>query len=121
MSDLAPVLATRPSFRDSLARLEAMGALHRLRKEVDARHLSALVVKADLPVLFERVRGFDLPVVGGLFWNRARLAAALGWPEGELGTRFAAGVGATVAPSTVVAAPAHDCVRTGGEVDLTEL
>jgi hypothetical protein len=36
-------------------------------QEGDPRRLSALVVKADRPVLFERVRGFDIPVVGGLF------------------------------------------------------
>ena len=59
----------RPSFRDTLARLTREDRLLRLQKEVDARHLSALVVKADRPVLFERVRGFDLRVAGGLFWK----------------------------------------------------
>jgi 3-polyprenyl-4-hydroxybenzoate decarboxylase len=54
------------SFRDVLTRLDREGALLRLVKEVDARHLSALVVKAHRPVLFERVRGFDLKVAGGL-------------------------------------------------------
>src|SRR6058998_1436828 len=43
----------RPSFRDTLARLTREDRLLRLQKEVDARHLSALVVKADRPVLFE--------------------------------------------------------------------
>ena len=111
----------RPSFRDTLARLDRAGALRRLRKEVDARHLSALVVKSDQPVLFERVRGFDIQVAGGLFWNRKRLAAALGWAEAELGTRFAAGVSAMIEPQMVHDAPAQEIVRTGGDVDLTEL
>jgi len=111
----------RPSFRDTLARLAREDQLLRLQKEVDARHLSALVVKADRPTLFERVRGFDLRVAGGLFWNRPRLAAALGWPESELGTRFTAGVRSMIAPEIVMDAPAQEVVRTGRDVDLTEL
>jgi len=111
----------RPSFRDTLARLAWENHLLRIEKEVDARHLSALVVKADLPLLFERVRGFDMRVAGGLFWNRQRLAAALGWLPSELGTRFAAGVRSMIAPEQTEDAPAQEVVRTGREVDLTEL
>jgi len=109
------------SFRAMLSRIDRAGRMLRLAKEVDARHLSALVVKAERPVLFERVRGFDIPVVGGLFWSRARLAASLGWPEGELGTRFAAGVRNLIEPVLVDDAPSREVVRTGGDVDLTEL
>ncbi len=112
---------TRPSFRDVVTRLDREGALLRLAKEVDARHLSALVVKADRPVLFERVRGFDLKVAGGLFWNRTRFAAALGWPESELGTRFAAGARAMVDPEIVPGGPTQEVVKLGRDVDLTEL
>ena len=111
----------RPSFRDVLGRLDREGALLRLAKEVDGRHLSALVVKADRPVLFERVRGFDMKVAGGLFWNRTRFAAALGWPESELGTRFAAGARTMVEPEVVRTAPAQEVVKVGSDVDLTEL
>ncbi len=111
----------RPSFRDVIARLEQQGELRRLGKEVDARHLSALTVKADRPVLFDRIRGFDAKVAGGLFWTRRRLAAALGWPAAELGTRFGAGVRTMIEPRTETAAPAQEVVRTGAAVDLTEL
>jgi 2,5-furandicarboxylate decarboxylase 1 len=112
---------SRPSFRDVLARLDDGGALLRLAKDVDARRLSALVVKADRPVLFERVRGFDMRVAGGLFWNRKRFATSLGWHESELGTRFAAGVRTMIEPEMVDAAAAQEIVRVGGDVDLTEL
>src|SRR5262249_49427915 len=64
---------------------------------------------------------FDVRVAGGLFWNRRRLAAALGWPESELGTRFAAGSRAMVDPVQVSDAPAQDVVHTGAGVDLTTL
>ena len=111
----------RPSFRDVITRLDREDGLLRLAKEVDARHLSALVVKAGRPVLFERVRGFEARVAGGLFWSRRRFAAALGWPESELGTRFAAGAHALVEPVAVDSAAAQEVVRTGRDVDLTAL
>ncbi len=111
----------RESFRETLARLDADGLLLKIVKEVDPRHLSALVVKAERPVLFERVRGYDARVAGGLFWSRRRLAAALGWPENELGTRFAAGVRRMIDPVVVDAGPAQEVVQTGRAVDLTEL
>lgn len=109
------------SFRSMLARLDAAGALLRITKEVDARHLSALIVKADRPVVFERVRGFDFPLVGGLYWTRARLAAALGWPESELGTRFPLGLQRMIEPVWVEPAPCQEVVRTGEDVDLAAL
>jgi len=109
------------TFRAMLTRLDEDGEILRLGKEVDARHLSALIVKADKPILFERLRGFDLPAVGGLFWSRKRLARALGWPESELGTRFMAGIGKTIEPVLVEDAPVQEVVRTGRDVDLTEL
>jgi 2,5-furandicarboxylate decarboxylase 1 len=115
------VSPTRPSFRDVVTRLEREGVLLSLAKEVDARHLSALVVKADRPVLFERVRGFEMKVAGGLFWNRRRFATALGWPDSELGTRFAAGARARIDPELVPSGPAQEVVKVGGDVDLTEL
>jgi 2,5-furandicarboxylate decarboxylase 1 len=111
----------RESFRETVARLDADGMMLRITKDVDARHLSALVVKADRPVLFERVRGFDVRVAGGLFWNRQRLAAALGWAENDLGTRFAAGLRRMMDPVMVEAGPAQEVVQTGRAVDLTEL
>lgn len=109
------------TFRSMLTRLDKEGEILRLARDVDARHVSALIVQADKPVLFERVRGFDVPAVGGLFWTRKRLARALGWPENELGTRFLAGIGKTIEPVVVADGPCHENVRTGRDVDLTAL
>ncbi len=111
----------RVSFREVLSRLDRQGDLLRLGKEIDPRYLSPLVVKADRPVLFERVRGYAIRVAGGLFWSRRRLARALDWPESELATRFAAGVATPIEPTLTADAPAQEVVRAGGEVDLTEV
>lgn len=109
------------SFRSVTERLDKSGALLHITREVDARHISPLLVKADKPVLFERVRGFDFPVIGGLYWNRKRLANSLGWPEGELGIRFPLGIQRMVEPEVVDSAPCQEVVHLGNDVDLTTL
>lgn len=109
------------SLRSVMDRLNKAGELRHVTKEVDARHISALLVKADKPLVFERVRGFDFPVVGGLYWTRKRLAAALAWPEAELGLRFPQGIERMVDPVLVDKAPSQEVVRTGADADLTTL
>jgi 2,5-furandicarboxylate decarboxylase 1 len=108
-------------FREMLARLEEQGELVRSRRPIDLRYVPAVLRQADKAVLFERVRGYDMPVVGGLYWTRRRLAVCLGWPEKELGTRYLAGTQQMIEPVTVDAAPCQDVVLTGDEVDLSRL
>ena len=69
--------------RALLAALEAAGELRRVRVPVDARLEIAEIVdrtsKAGGPaLLFEQVRGSDLPVAANLFGSRRRVAIALG-------------------------------------------
>ena len=72
-------------------------------------------------MLCEAVEDYDIPVVGGLYWTRDRLASALDWPAGELGSRFAAAVARPLSPVLVNDAPCQDVVATGDDVDLTAL
>ena len=109
------------SLRSVVGRLAEAGELPRVTREGDARQISALLVKADKPLVFERVRGFDFPVVGGLYWTRKRLAAALAWPEADLGLRFPQGIERMIDPVLVDSAPSQEVVRTGNDVDLTAL
>src|SRR3954465_14537310 len=80
-------------FRGMLARMEREGHLRRVTKTISPRHITALCGQAPSAVLCEAVDGYDIPVAGGLYWTRDRLASALGWPAGELGSRFASAVG----------------------------
>ncbi|MBC7105343.1 MAG: menaquinone biosynthesis decarboxylase [Firmicutes bacterium] len=69
--------------REFIAELEARGWLHRVRAEVDPEleitEITDRVVKAGGPALFfERVRGYDVPVVTNLFGTRERMQLALG-------------------------------------------
>lgn len=108
-------------FRGMLERLEAGGGLRRCRQPIDLRYVPAVLRQADRPVLFERIEGYDLPLVGGLFWTRGRTAACMGWPETDMGRRFLAGSQAPVAPVVVDEAPCQEVVHLGEAVDLRRL
>lgn len=108
-------------FRGMLARLEAQGDLVRCQHPVDLRYVAAMWRKAEKILLFERVKGYDIPVVGGLFWNRHRTAACLNWPHRELGSRLLEGLQRPVEPVVVDEGPCQEVVHTGAAVDLTML
>lgn len=108
-------------FRSVLERLDKENELLHIRKPVDVRHISPLIVQADKPVWFHDPIGFDIPVVSGLYWKRDRLARSLNWPEGELGVRFPQGVQNRLECTTVETAPCQEVVKLDDEVDLTEL
>jgi 2,5-furandicarboxylate decarboxylase 1 len=108
-------------FRGMLARMEREGHLRRVTKTISPRHITALCGQAPSAILCEAVDGYDIPVAGGLYWTRDRLASALGWPAGELGSRFASAVGRPISPIFVNDAPCQEVVSTGDDVDLTTL
>lgn len=75
--------------RDFLELLEKKGLLKRVKAEVDP-HLEVaevqdrLVRKGGPAVLFEKVKGSRIPIVGNLFGTRERVALGLGVEEEEL-------------------------------------
>lgn len=95
-------------FRGMLARMQSEGHLRRTTRPISPRHLSALCDQAPTAVLCESVEDYDAPVVGGLYRTRARTASALGWPEAELGARFAKAIARPVPPVTISDAPCQD-------------
>ncbi len=75
--------------RSFLQELESQGDLARIRKEVDPRHEVAAVLKRGAEdegpaLLFERVKGSKIPLVGNVLAARRRLAMALGAREADL-------------------------------------
>jgi 2,5-furandicarboxylate decarboxylase 1 len=111
----------KEDFRGMLERMEREGHLQRVKKTISPRHITALCGQAPAALLCESAEGYDIPVVGGLYWTRARLASALGWPEGELGSRFARAVARPITPILVNDAPCQEVVVTDDDVDLTAL
>jgi 2,5-furandicarboxylate decarboxylase 1 len=111
----------KEDFRGMLERMEREGHLQRVKKTISPLHITALCGQAPAALLCESAEGYDIPVVGGLYWTRARLASALGWPEGELGSRFARAVARPITPILVNDAPCQEVVVTDDDVDLTAL
>jgi len=105
--------------REVLARFESAGRLARVRVPVDPRfELAGICTRAhrdprlrDRVLLFEQVRGAELPVVANLFNTREKVAFALGVAESEL---LAVGVRALERPRPpveVAAGPCQEVVR----------
>lgn len=93
--------STDQSLRGVLARLEEAGELVRIAEPVSLRYeLSALLAAADdgPALLFERVEGATMPVVGGVLASRARIAAGLGVAVDAIQDRI---VEALAAPQTL--------------------
>ncbi len=135
------------NLRAFLEALETDGELARVGREVSPRleisEIADRAVKQGGPgLLFERVTGSPFPVAINLFASRRRMLAALDissyaeWDERLeffLDPRPLDGIVekikaiprvtelASVFPKTVRSAPCQEVVRTGGEVDLTEL
>jgi 2,5-furandicarboxylate decarboxylase 1 len=108
-------------FRGMLSRMEQECHLRRVTRPVHPRHITTLCHQAQTALLCEKVDDYGIPVVGGIFWTRARTASALGWPEAELGRRFAQASAKPMAPVMISDAPCQEVVRTGDDIDLTEL
>lgn len=75
--------------RAFIQELESHGDLARIRREVNPRHEIAAVLKkgaeeAGAALLFERVRGSGIPLVGNVLAARRRLARALESSEADL-------------------------------------
>ena len=102
---------TDQSLRGVLARLEGAGELIRIRDPVSLRYeLSALLAAADdgPALLFERVEGSDMPVVGGVLASRARIAAGLGVAVDALQDRMSRALAQPLTPRPVSDAPCQE-------------
>ncbi|MBI5236753.1 MAG: menaquinone biosynthesis decarboxylase [Deltaproteobacteria bacterium] len=135
--------------REFLDALSKRGALKRVKTEVDPcleiAEIQDRLVRAKGPaVIFENVRGCDIPVVGNLFGTRERCALGLGVEPDELNEigRFIAllqrpqppeglwdavkkipffGKILTLGPKTVKNAPCQEVILTGQEASLSAL
>jgi 2,5-furandicarboxylate decarboxylase 1 len=107
--------------RDWIQQLEAAGELARAKREVDPRHIAAVIARAPGAALIEKVIGYEVGIVGGLASTRRRLAVAMGCHENDIGKTFQRGIDRPIAPVMVGDAPAFEVTLTGEDVDLTRL
>jgi UbiD family decarboxylase len=117
--------------REFLSKLEAAGRLHRVTKPVDKDWEIAAVSKVvfdtvsepERPaLLFERVQGFDIPVVtGALGASRAIYCLALECEPSDVQRKWAEAGLHPIAPRKVASGPAQEKVWLQDQADLTRL
>src|SRR5437870_12846843 len=89
--------------RTYLEAVRAAGEIHDIRRPVDpVRELGAVLracERADKAAFFHAVKGFEVPVVGGLLNSPRRIALALECDVGEVTGRMAAATESPVKPA----------------------
>lgn len=112
--------------REFLSLLEEKGELLRTKKPVATRfEISAYIRKTSdeqgPALLFENVKDFDMPVLGGVFATRERAFLALETSAQDYVHKFQNALDHLVAPKVVSGAPCKEVIHTGSDVDLTRL
>ena len=112
--------------REFLSLLEQKGDLLRTKKPVDVKfEISSYIRKTSdergPALLFENVKDFDMPVVGGLFATRERAFLALETSPQDYVNKFQNALERLVPPRLVSRAPCKEVIHTGSNVDLTQL
>ncbi len=92
--------------RGFLEQLEEAGELIRIGEELSPRYEIAAAVKyvaekKGTAVLCEKVKGYDVPVVGNLFGSRKRLAMAFGVAEDEVQNAYRTRRGDLTKPNVI--------------------
>ena len=112
--------------RHFLQVLEESGELLRVTKPVDVKYEIAAYIRKTCDaggpaLLFENVKGFEHPVVGGVFATRKRVFAALGVREEDYVAKFKEALSRLTPPKRVDSAPCKEVIRRGDAIDLRKL
>lgn len=112
--------------REFITFLESQGELIRTKKPVDVKYeISAYVRKtSDVQgpaLLFDNVKDFAMPVLGGVFATRKRAFLALETSNEDYVNKFQNALDHLVAPKLVTNAPCKEVVIKGQDVDLYKL
>jgi 2,5-furandicarboxylate decarboxylase 1 len=107
--------------RPFLAKLEKEGKLVRVRKEVSADYEIANVLNSlgEQPTVFEKVRGYDFKVFGGITSSRDIIASGLGTTKEKLLGRLVEALRKPVPPQMVDKAPCQEVVK--NDPDLSRI
>jgi 2,5-furandicarboxylate decarboxylase 1 len=109
-----------------LQTIEREGDLIRIKDQVSRKYEIAAFVRRssdiDGPaILFENVAGTDIPVLGGLFGSRRRIARILELEEHNMLAGYLEMEKRRIPPVMVADAPVQEVVWTGDDIDLARL
>ena len=104
-------------FRPSLARMAEGGRIHVFQDEADPHlQVAAFMKRLDgrEALLFPRIKGHGIPVVGNLLCCRENCETAFGTDAAGIRDMIGRALGDPLTPELVPAAPVHDVVVTSG-------
>ncbi|MDI6806305.1 MAG: UbiD family decarboxylase [Candidatus Aenigmarchaeota archaeon] len=109
------------SFRSFLDQLDKSGELIRIKKEVSPEFEMANILDAldGKPVFFEKVKGYDIQVVGGFCSSKELIARALNCRREELLQRLSRAIDNPIQPKVVESGECQEVVEKN--VDLMKL
>ena len=109
------------SFREFLEKLDKEGKLTRIKKEVSPVYEMANVMNAleERPVIFENVKGYDIPVAGGIVSSRELIGEALGVKKEKIIHELIRAMNNPKPPEIVKKGECQEVVEK--KVDLTKL
>ena len=103
------------NFRELVTFLEARGDLVRVRKEVDPVFEVSAVAKRLDPgpaILFENIKGYDMPMVIGTDGDRRRIAGSIGVSPLALAEHYAEAIANPIPAVVVDDGPVKEVIRT---------
>lgn len=105
--------------RSFITELETAGELVRLSAELSPQYEVAAAIKSvgqklGKAVLLEKVKGYDIPIVGNLLGSNRRLAISLGVREDDLRTAYLEGRSKPIKPRLITSAPVQEEVIDSG-------
>lgn len=111
------------SFRELVSWLEARGELAAVRREVDPMHELTAVMRQmqkgpNQALLFNKVKGTDIPVATNVFGFRRTVAASLGLEEKDLLRTLVTQENRRLPVERVTDAPVQEIVTRGDEIDV---
>jgi len=118
---------TPSTFRYYLRLLEEKGELRREKKEVNVKYeISAIHMKTQAErgpaILFENVKGYNIPVLVNVLSTRKRLAIALGLPENAdydtINNGIAKRIKERISPEVISSGPCKEVILNESELDL---
>jgi len=111
------------NLRSFLVKLEKEDKLVRIKKEVSANYEIANIIYSldEKPVIFENVKGYDFPVIGGITSNRDIIAEALGTSKDKLLLKLVDALRNPDLPKMVDNAPCQEVIIKNPDIDKLPL
>lgn len=112
--------------REFIALLEEKKNLLRVKKPVDTKYGIAAYIRKTSDqrgpaIFFENVKGFEMPVVGGVFGTRERAFLAFECTSDNYVNKFRTALERLLPPKLVPTGPCKEVIHTGKDIDLNRL